>query len=61
MNFKNSALAPIVIIIISLITGYSALKYSHKNDSALEQVAEAVLNTQGIDIDFSLDDGADDL
>lgn len=56
MKNKYMALLPLIIIIASLIVGALALVLSKKNDSPVEQAAEAILKTQGIDIDFSIED-----
>lgn len=49
-------LATLIIIIVSLIVGFIAHKYSAKNHSLAQKMAEKVLEAQGIDIDFSADD-----
>lgn len=46
----------ILIISFLLMLGLFAHIISKKNDSPLEQAAEAILEAQGIDIDFSPDD-----
>lgn len=38
------------------LIGMGAYMITKKNDSIIEQVAESVLRTQGVDIDFSPDD-----
>lgn len=51
-----------VILITALVTaaaiclGYGAHVVTKKDDSPVEQIAEAFLKTKGIDIDFSADD-----
>ncbi len=49
----NIDLLKIIIIGSSLIVGTSAYLVSKKPNTPIEQFAEAVLSTQGIDIDFS--------
>ena len=46
----------LIVAVIAIMLGYCAHIISKKNDSPLEQAAEAILQSQGIDIDFSLDD-----
>jgi len=53
MKRKVPALQSIVIIVILFIVGVSAAYLSGKKDSPVEQLAEAALRTQGIDLDFS--------
>ncbi len=48
--------AKIVVMIIALLFGLCAHVITRKNDSAIEQAAEAILKSEGIDIDFSPDD-----
>lgn len=48
--------ARIAIIALALLIGGGALFITKQNDSPVEQAAEYVLRTQGIDIDFSPDD-----
>lgn len=57
MKSKGVAVIPIIIILAAFCVGGAAFLLSMKNDSPLEQAAEAVLKTQGIDIDFSPEDG----
>lgn len=56
MRCKGFAFIPVIIIVASLCAGFLAYKLSGKNDTPIEQAAEAVLKTEGIDIDFSPDD-----
>ena len=42
-----------VIIIGALVVGVGSLLYTQENDGPVEQAAEAVLRTQGIDVDLS--------
>jgi len=56
MKQKGFALIPVLVIIGALVVGSAAYFISKKNDSPAEQAAEAVLKTQGVDIDFSPDD-----
>ncbi len=56
MRCKGFAFIPVIIIVASLCAGFLAFKLSKKNDSPIEQAAESVLKTQGVDIDFSPDD-----
>lgn len=44
------------IVIVALAAGGIAYLVTQKNDSPVEQAAEAVLRTQGIDIDLSPND-----
>lgn len=60
MNSKGFAFIPVIVIIAALCVGSAAYFISKKNDSAVEQAAEAVLKTQGVDIDFSPDDSDND-
>ncbi len=47
----------IVVIVACFIIGFGAHKLSGKDDTAVEQIAEAVLKDEaGIDIDFSKED-----
>lgn len=52
--------AATIIILVSLIAGIAAHHFSKKNDSCMEQFAEDILHTQGIDIDFSAADKAEE-
>lgn len=56
MKQSGFALLPVFIIACAVSVGIAALVITKKNDSPVEQAAEAVLRTQGIDIDFSPDD-----
>lgn len=56
MKCKGFAFIPLIIIVASLCAGFLAYTISKKNDTPVEQAAEAVLKTQGVDIDFSPDD-----
>lgn len=56
MNQKGFAFIPVLIIIGALCVGSAAYFISKKNDSAMEQAAEIILRTQGVEIDFSPDD-----
>lgn len=56
MNSKGFAFVPVMVIIAALCVGSAAFFISKKNDSHVEQAAEAVLRTHGVDIDFSPDD-----
>jgi len=55
MNIKGFPFKP-VIVLITMISGFGAYLITQKNDSPIEQATEAVLRTQGIDIDFSPND-----
>ena len=55
MNIKGFPFKP-VIILVAMLAGISAYLITQKNDSPIEQASEAVLRTQGIDIDFSPND-----
>jgi hypothetical protein len=56
MKSKGFAFIPVIIILGAICVGSAAYLISKKNDSQVEQAAEAVLKTQGVDIDFSPDD-----
>jgi hypothetical protein len=56
MNNKGFAFIPVILIATALCAGFLAYKLTKVNDSPVEQAAEAVLRTEGIDIDFSPDD-----
>lgn len=56
MKPNGFAFIPVIVIIAALCVGSAAFFISKKNDSPVEQAAEAVLKTQGVDIDFSPDD-----
>ena len=59
MKCKGFAFIPVIIIAAALAAGFLAYHISGKNDTPVEQAAEAALKTQGIDIDFSPDDCPD--
>ena len=59
MKYKGFAFIPVIVIIAALCVGSAAYFISKKNDSPVEQAAESVLRTQGVDIDFSPDDCLD--
>ena len=48
---------PILIAVLMLV-GAGVHRYTHQNDSAVEQVVEEVLKVEGVDIDFSAADKA---
>lgn len=50
----------IVAVIVALIIGLSAPILLKKNDSLPEELAEAFLHMEGIDIEFSPDEDEDD-
>jgi sugar/nucleoside kinase (ribokinase family) len=56
MKSKGFAFIPVIVIIAALCVGSAAYFITKKNDSPIEQAAEAVLKTEGVDIDFSPDD-----
>ena len=56
MKSKGFAFVPLILIASALCMGFLAYQISKKNDSPVEQAAEAVLKTQGVDVDFSPDD-----
>lgn len=60
MKDKGFAFIPVIVIIAALCVGSAAYFITKKNDSPIEQAAESVLKTQGVDIDFSPDDEEDD-
>lgn len=60
MKGKGFAFIPVIVIIAALCVGSAAYFITKKNDSPIEQAAESVLKTQGVDIDFSPDDEEDD-
>jgi len=60
MKQKGFAFIPVIVIMAAMLVGSAAYFISKKNDSPAEQAAEAVLRTQGVDIDFSPDDDCPD-
>lgn len=50
-------LVPIIIAIL-MVLGVGIHEVSKKNDTAPEQLIEAVLRSQGVEYDFSADDKA---
>jgi hypothetical protein len=46
----------VIIIIVALVVGTGGFLLSKKNDGPVEQMAEAVLRAEGIDIDLSPED-----
>lgn len=56
MKSKGFAFIPVMIILGAVLAGSAAYFISKKNDSPVEQAAEAILKTEGIDIDFSPED-----
>ncbi len=56
MKSKYFSLIRLIIIILALIAGILSRYVTHTNDSAVEQVAEAILETEGVDINFSPND-----
>ena len=56
MTSKISVIIQAIIVVVAMIIGIATYFISKKNDTIVEQVAEAILKTQGIDIDFSPDD-----
>lgn len=60
MKSKGFAFIPVIVIIAALCVGSAAYFITKKNDSPIEQAAESVLKTQGVDIDFSPDDEEND-
>ena len=56
MKSQGFAFIPVIIIMAAMLLGGAAYFVSKKNDSPVEQAAEAVLRTQGVDIDFSPDE-----
>ena len=56
MTSKISVTIQAIIVVVAMIIGIATYFISKKNDTIVEQVAEAILKTQGIDIDFSPDD-----
>ena len=61
MTSKISVAIQAIIVVVAMIIGIATYFISKKNDTLVEQVAEAILKTQGIDIDFSPDDYSLDL
>ena len=55
MTSKISVTIQAIIVVVAMIIGIATYFISKKNDTIVEQVAEAILKTQGIDIDFSPD------
>jgi len=43
----------IAIIVVAFSAGYLSFTFTRQPDGVIEQAAEAVLKTQGVDIDFS--------
>lgn len=60
MKYKGFAFIPVIVIMAAMLVGSAAYFISKKNDSPVEQAAESVLKTQGVDIDFSPDDCDDE-
>ena len=56
MTSKISVAIQAIIVVVAMIIGIATYFISKKNDTIVEQVAEAILKTQGIDIDFSPND-----
>jgi hypothetical protein len=56
MNIFSIKFLKPAIVIAALAAGGIAYLVSQKNDSPVEQAAEAVLRTQGIDVDISPND-----
>ncbi len=54
MNLNKINILRVLLIILCLVLGISSMVFLEKNNP-VEQAAEAVLKTQGIDIDFSKD------
>lgn len=46
----------LIIIVIAFIIGIASFLITGKNNSVVEQAAEAVLRTQGVDVDLSAED-----
>jgi hypothetical protein len=55
MNINNLNVLRILLIILCLVLGLGSIFLFKKKNNPVEQAAEAVLKTQGIDIDFSKD------
>jgi hypothetical protein len=54
--YRKNAGFKAFVITSALAIGYGSHLYTKHNDGPIEQAAEAVLRTQGIDIDLSPDD-----
>lgn len=54
--YVQSTWVKVVLISAGLAIGYGSHIYTKKNDGVIEQAAEAILRTQGIDVDLSPDD-----
>ena len=50
---KDNGMWPIVIVVVALTLGIGSKFMFKKPDNPIEQASEAVLRSQGIDIDFS--------
>jgi hypothetical protein len=53
MNIK---ILPVLLIVGALVAGYASKIFTKQNDHPIEQAAESVLRSHGIDLDFSPDD-----
>lgn len=56
MNLFSMKFLKPAIVIAAIAVGGLAYFVTQKNDSPVEQAAEAVLRTQGIDVDLSPND-----
>ena len=61
MKSHGFAFVPAMIVLAAMLVGGSAYLITKKNDSPIEQAAEAILKSQGIDMDFSPDDDCGDV
>ena len=55
MNLNNLNILRVLLIILCLVLGLCSMFFFKNKNNPVEQAAEAVLKTQGIDIDFSKD------
>lgn len=49
----HKSASTVIVIVVSLLVGYFAPHATGKEDSHIEQLAEKVLSSYGLDIDFS--------
>jgi hypothetical protein len=56
MNIK---ILPVLLIVGALVVGYASKILTNSDDHPIEQAAESVLRSHGIDLDFSPEDTDD--
>lgn len=49
-------MAHFIVIVVAFVVGIGAHYFTKKNDSCLEQIAEQILKSENIDVDFSAPD-----